>query len=359
MDMMMILMLVGGLALLTLGGEFLVRGSSKLAALFGISPLVIGLTVVAFGTSSPELAVSVQAGFGGNPDIAVGNVIGSNIFNVLLILGMCAVLVPLTVSMRLVRIEVPLMIAASVIFLLMGLDGRIGFLDGALLFGALIVYLTWSIRAERRESKARAEENGEEPIERGAKAVALNLGFVAAGLGLLVLGADWLVTGAVAMARDFGVSELVIGLTIVAAGTSLPEVAASIAATIKGERDMAIGNVVGSNLFNILCIIGLASMVTPGGLTVSDAALSFDMPVMIAVAVACLPIFFTGYTIYRWEGALFLASYVAYVLFLIFSATQNPALETLSNALIITMPLVVIVLGWTTIQAFRRGDHRL
>lgn len=359
MDMMMVLMLAGGLTLLTLGGEFLVRGSSRLAALFGISPLVIGLTVVAFGTSSPELAVSVQAGLGGNPDIAVGNVIGSNIFNVLLILGMCAVLVPLTVSMRLVRIEVPLMIAASVIFLLMGLDGRIGFLDGALLFGALIVYLIWSIRAERRESKAKAEANGEEPVERGAKAVALNLGFVAAGLGLLVLGADWLVTGAVAMARDFGVSELVIGLTIVAAGTSLPEVAASIAATIKGERDMAIGNVVGSNLFNILCIIGLASMVTPGGLTVSDAALSFDMPVMIAVAVACLPIFFTGYTIYRWEGALFLASYVAYVLFLIFSATQNPALETLISALIITMPLVVIVLGWTTIQAFRRGDHRL
>ena len=359
MDAMMIAMLVGGLVLLTLGGEFLVRGSSKLAALFGISPLVIGLTVVAFGTSSPELAVSVQAGLGGNPDIAVGNIVGSNIFNVLLILGACALLVPLTVSMRLVRIEVPLMIGASAVFLLLGLDGRIGLFDGLLLFAALVVYLFWSIRAERRASKAQAEKNGEAPVKHGAKAILINLGFVGAGLGLLVLGADWLVQSAVALARGFGVSELVIGLTIVAAGTSLPEVAASIIATIKGERDMAIGNVVGSNLFNILCIVGLASIVTPGGLTVSDAALSFDLPIMIAVAVACLPIFFSGYTIYRWEGALFLASYVAYVLFLVFSATQNPALESLTNALLVSMPLVIITLGWTTLQAFRRGDHRL
>lgn len=357
MDWMVLALFVLGLVLLVAGAEVLVRGAAKLAAAVGISPLVIGLTVVAFGTSAPEMAVSVQSALSGQAgaDLALGNVIGSNIFNILLILGLSATIAPLVVSQQLVRTDVPLMIAASVLVFILALDGTISRWNGALLFAGIIAYTGFAIVQGRKEGKAAAEfeqEYGDKP--RGAAAMLLNLAYIVAGLVLLVLGSNWLVDGAIAIARAFGVSELVIGLTIVAAGTSLPEVATSVMASLKGERDIAVGNVVGSNLFNLLCVLGLASMVAPAGINVAPSALSFDLLVMMAVAVACLPIFFTGYSIARWEGLLFLAYYVAYTLFLILTATGNAFLATFSGAMLFfVIPLTVLTLAVTVLREFQ------
>jgi cation:H+ antiporter len=351
MDLVTIGMLVAGLVFLVIGGELLVRGASALAAIAGISPLVIGLTVVAFGTSSPELAVSIQAGMSGNSDIAVGNVVGSNIFNVLFILGACALIAPLIVSAQLVRREVPIMIGVSVLAGLLALDGNIGILDGALLFAGIVGYTTWSIIQSRKETAATkaeyAAEFGQEQLapKKSTGQVLIQLGYVVGGLVVLVIGARWLVDSAISIASALGVSDVIIGLTIVAAGTSLPEVVTSIIATLRKERDIAIGNVVGSNIFNLLGILGISAMVTQGGLNVVPSMINFDIPVMIAVALACLPIFFTGMSIARWEGGLFLGYYVAYTTYLVLAATQHDALPAFSNAMLIAvLPLTAITL---------------
>lgn len=358
MDVMTIGMILAGLALLALGGELLVRGASTLAALIGISPLVIGLTVVAFGTSAPELAVSLQAGLSGNPDIAIGNVVGSNIFNVLFVLGACALIAPLIVSVQLVRREVPIMIGVAFLMAGLALDGGISRLDGLLLFAILVGYIAWSIISSRKETEAArqeyAEAFGAEQLapKRGAGTILVQLGFVAGGLALLVLGARWLIDGSVSFARALGVSDVVIGLTIVAAGTSLPEVVTSIIATLKKERDIAIGNVVGSNIFNVLGIVGLSAVVIPGGLPVAPSVLNFDLPVMLAVMLACLPIFFTGMSISRWEGGLFLGYYVAYTTYLILDATQHDALPAFSSVMgLFVVPLTVVTLLVLATQA--------
>jgi cation:H+ antiporter len=349
--MIIALTLIAGLALLIVGAEMLVKGASRVAAGFGISPLVIGLTVVAFGTSSPEMAISVSSAWKGEADIAVGNVVGSNIFNVLLILGLSALITPLVVSKQLVKVDVPLMIAASLLAFLFAMDGRIAFWEGGVLFAGVIGYCIFAIRL----GKATGETG--EAIEGGGH-WAKDIGLIIVGLALLVLGSRWLVSAAVEIATAMGVSELVIGLTIIAAGTSMPEVATSVMAAIRGQRDIAVGNVVGSNLFNILAVLGLTAMVAPAGLPVSDAAIRFDFPVMMAVAVACLPIFFVGYTIQRWEGAMFLGYYIAYSAYLILAATEHDALPVFSQAMMgFVVPLTVITLGvvlWREIRR-RRG----
>ncbi len=354
-------LLAAGLILLVVGGELLVRGASRLAALFEISPLVIGLTIVAYGTSSPELAVSVQAGLAGNADIAVANVVGSNIFNILFILGLCALLAPLTVQMRLIRLETPLVISLSILMLAMALDGGLGAGDGSILLGGVVVYSVWAIRSSRREGEAVktefAGEYGEPPLprQRSAKAVLVQSGMVAAGLGLLVLGSRWLVEGATNLARALGVGDVVIGLTIVAAGTSLPEVATSVVATLRGERDIAIGNVLGSNIYNILAILGAAALLTPGGLSVAPSLLRLDIPVMIAAAVACLPIFFSDLSITRWEGAFFLLMYGAYAVYLLLAATAHEALPAFSAAMIwFVLPVVGLTLGVIAVRSIAR-----
>nr|WP_305119428.1 calcium/sodium antiporter [Stutzerimonas decontaminans] len=342
--------LIAGLVLLVAGAEVLVRGAAKLAAQFGISPLVIGLTVVAFGTSAPETAVSVQAAFNGSGDIAIGNVLGSNIANVLLILGMTALVAPLVVSRQLIRLDVPIMIGASLVTFGLAWDGELSRIDGALLFTAVVVYTLFLVISSRRESKAAGADDEfakEFGLDEPAKphAALINAGLVIAGLVLLVVGSNFLVEGAVALARALGLSELVIGLTVIAIGTSLPELATSIMAAFRGERDIAVGNIVGSNLFNLLCVLGLASLVSPQAISVSPNALAFDFPVMIAVAVACLPIFFAGYSINRWEGALFVAYYVAYTLYLVLTSTGRPFAETFGDAMLgYALPLTVITL---------------
>lgn len=333
--------LAAGLILLVGGGELLVRGAARLATIYGLSPLVIGLTIVAFGTSAPELAVSLQAIRAGAGDVAVGNVIGSNIFNILFILGASAILVPLTVTRRLIWIEVPIVIGVSLLVVLFALDGRIGSVDGLVLLGVAIFYTGWLLRTSSAD--ATVEEGGEAGRSEGAGAFASAMTALA-GLGLLVLGARWLVQGAVAIAQAFGVSDVVIGLTIIAAGTSLPEVAASIVAALRGQRDMAIGNVLGSNIFNLTVILGITAM-AGDGLGIAPGVLHFDLVVMTAVAAACLPIFFTGHTIARWEGALFLGYYAAYTLYLVLHTTNHEMLPAFRDAMVFfALPITLITL---------------
>ncbi|HAE58029.1 MAG TPA: sodium:calcium antiporter [Anaerolineae bacterium] len=318
MNWMIIVLLLGGFISLLLGAEILVRGASRLAAAFGISPLVIGLTVVAFGTSAPELAINLQSAFTGQANIALGNVLGSNIMNVLVILGLSALIIPLVVNQQLVRQDVPIMIAVTILVWWMASDGSIGFLDGIILFAGLLAYIVFNIVQSRKETSAEVREEYEhefaEKEKHTPRSMTINLGQVAFGLVCLTFGAGWLVDGAVALARLFSISELVIGLTIVAIGTSLPELATSVVAAIRKERDIAVGNVVGSNIFNLMAVLGLTGLIAPGGIPIPASALAFDIPVMVAVAVITLPVFFTGgHMIFRWEGGLFVALYAIYV----------------------------------------------
>ncbi len=327
------------------------RGASRLAISFGISPLVVGLTVVAYGTSAPELAVSLQSTLTGKADIAVGNIVGSNIFNVLFILGLSALIAPLVVAKQLIRFDVPIMIGVSILALVMGYDGSVGSWEGGALFAGAIIYTTWLIVQSRRQ---RAAESADNTAASPPTPVAVNILLVLAGLGLLVLGANWLVEGAVAIARAVGVSELIIGLTIVAAGTSLPEIATSVVASIRGERDIAVGNVVGSNIFNLLFVLGGAALFTPSGIVVPASVNGFDMPVMLAVAVACLPIFFHQGSINRWEGGVFFAYYLAYTLYLVLNATQHDMLPLYSDIMMrFVLPITVLTIGVVTFRFAR------
>jgi cation:H+ antiporter len=353
-----IIQLAAGLAILTLGASSLVRGASDLAARFGIAPLVIGLTVVAFGTSAPELAVSLRGVYTDQADIALGNVVGSNIFNVLVILGLSALATPLVVHQKLVQVDVPIMIAISGGLWLAALSGAIGRVEGAALLAGMILYTVLAIRSARRESaEVRREYEGHHARPKRAR-LGVSLLLVAVGIGLLVFGARWLVDGATFIARSLGLSDLVIGLTIVAAGTSLPELATSVVAAIKGERDIAVGNVVGSNLFNIMAILGLTALLAPDPLAVSQQTLALDLPVMLGAAVACLPIFLTSHRITRAEGALLLAGYGGYViaLLLIHRAGQTPAGLARWSPAIMTVLLVggLGAAAWHTVRRRRQ-----
>ncbi|MDT8446004.1 MAG: calcium/sodium antiporter [bacterium] len=315
MDWMYILLVALGFFALVGGGELLVRGASHLAVRLGISPLVIGLTVVAYGTSAPELAVGVAAGLKGSSDLALANVVGSNLFNTLLILGLCGLIAPLVIKTQLVKLDVPVMIGVSLLVAGIAWNGQISALEGALLFGLAVAYTVWLLR----HSKAHPEDADEfaelaaPPTNWFERGLSGQLLLIAGGAVALSFGSDWLVEGATGIARAFGVSEVVIGLTLVAAGTSLPELMTSLMATFKGERDLAVGNVVGSNIFNLLMILGISSMITPGGLGVDPNILEFDLPILLLATLACLPIFITGKVISRFEGALFFGGYLAYL----------------------------------------------
>jgi cation:H+ antiporter len=351
MTVMTIVLLLAGLAILIFGAELLVRGASALAASVGISPLVVGLTVVAFGTSSPELAVSVLSAWNGQPGIALGNVVGSNICNVLLILGLSATVAPLVVARQIVRLEVPIMIGISLLLLCFALDGTLGSWEGGILFAGVIGYTIWTIRRSRRELREQADPDVvAAPVSSRTRQLLEILG----GLALLGLGSHWLVESAVTIAKILGISDMVIGLTIIAIGTSLPELATSVLASLRGQRDIAVGNVVGSNIFNILAVLGLTTLVAPAGLPVPPAALSFDLPVMVAVSVACLPIFLTGHRIARWEGLVFFGYYVAYLTYLVFSAIDYDGRFLLGQATLwFALPLTLLTLAVSLWRHFR------
>ena len=336
------------------------RGAAAIATRLGIEPVVIGLTVVAFGTSAPELAVSVGAAISGDTDVALGNVVGSNIVNILLILGVSAVVGGLVVSQRIVRVDVPLLIVVSVVALVMSLDNSVGRIDGLLLFAAVIVYTVWLIRSSRRESSSVHAEYAEsvEQLEGAAveRPLAVQIGLVVVGLAGLVIGSQLLVTAATDIAADLGVSELVIGLTVVAVGTSLPELATSVLAAVRGQRDIAVGNVVGSNLFNLMCVLGLSGVVSSAGVPVGDAALRLDFPVMLAATFVLLPIVWNGFVIQRWEGAVLVVFYIAYVAYLVLDTSDHAAAEVVGPAVLIVTPLVMLTFIVLGVQGVRR--HR-
>ena len=354
--------LIIGLIALTLGGDWLVRAASRISQALGVPPLVIGLTVVAFGTSAPEFGVSLNSAWRGDTELALGNVLGSNIFNVLFILGISALITPLTVANQLIRIDVPLMIFATALTLYLGWDGSLNIMDGAILFGSLIAYLIWlainQIRSGGQSNSDFESELPENETDLKFKGFAKQLGLGLLGLLALPVGASFFVEGAVSIARLLQIDELVIGLTIVAVGTSLPEIATSVMASIRGERDMAVGNVVGSNLFNILGVLGLTSMVSSEGVRVSEVAKTMDLPVALLVAIACLPIFFSWKKVFRWEGALFLGYYIAYVTHLILNAQNHQATDNIRYIILwFALPITVVLLGCESLySAFRRSN---
>lgn len=302
-----------GLLLLFIGGEALVRGASSLALRLGLSPLAVGLTVVAFGTSTPELVVSLDAAMAAVPDIAVGNVVGSNIANVTLILGAGMLLRPAQVVARTVRVDAPLVVAVSVALVLMLQDGLVSRLEGIVLVASLVAFTGITLQQSRKESPAVKEEY-EEALEHAPHGMLLSLVMVLVGLGALVLGGNLFLNTAVLIARTLGVSEAVIGLTVVAVGTSLPELVTSVVAALRGQGDIAVGNVLGSNLFNVLGILGITSVILPlrpGGIT------GATLGVMVVSAVVVSVMAFTGHRISRLEGGALLAGYVAYVSWLL------------------------------------------
>lgn len=398
MDLLDVGRILAGLVLLTVGGEVLVRGAASLARKFGISALVVGLTVVSVATSAPELAVTTGAVLRDEPGLAVGNVVGSNIANVLLILGVAALVLPLAVKRRLVRLDLPLMVALSAVLLLMALDGRVGRLDGVLLLAAVIGYTALTVIVARREPAPEATApapgatepgdggaaaahdapgdgdrpadhaaaggtgaddapaDGAEPAGAAPTRTLLSLFFVLAGVGLLVAGATVLVEGAVNTADAFGISSLVVGLTVVAVGTSLPELAVSVVAVLRGERDLAVGNVVGSNIANIGLVLGLPSLLAADGLPVPDAAAALDIPLMLAAAAALLPIAFTGFAVARWEGGLFLALYAAYTSYVVLAATEHDALDGFTAVMVwFVLPLVAATLAVLALHELRKN----
>lgn len=353
MSLLTFIFFVVGVIALVAGAEGLVRGASRLAARTGLSPVVIGLTVVAFGTSAPELAVSMGAAFRDEADIAVGNVVGSNIANVLLVLGLSAVVGGgLVVAQRIVRIDVPIMLGCSVLVLLFALDESLVRWEGGVLFLLLVVYVTWMIVATRRQAAAGGdvelaiETEYDEALSAEklrASSPLADVGFVIGGLLLLVVGASALVEAATDIATSLGVSELVIGLTVVAVGTSLPEIATSVLAAARGQRDLAVGNAIGSNIFNLLAVLGLSAIFSPSSIPISSGALSIDIPVMIAVALACLPIFANGFELKRWEGILFLLYYAAYVIWLVLDSVDHASRDAyVVTVLGFVLPLTVI-----------------
>ncbi|GIU51845.1 MULTISPECIES: calcium/sodium antiporter [Shewanella] len=308
--MLILLSIIGGFLILTIGAEALVRGASQIALKLGLTPLIIGLTIVAFGTSAPELAVSVKSAMAGNSGIALGNVIGSNIANIGLILGITALIRPIKIESQMVRRDIPIMIAASVLFWSLLLDGGLSIWNGMLLTTLLVGYLSFSYITADKQSN-------EDGLAVNTQSNWLSVVLIIIGISMLVGGGILFVDGAVAMAKSFGISEVIIGLTIVAIGTSMPELVTSIVAAMKGESDIAIGNVIGSNLFNILGILGVTALIHP----ILDSEISsIDWFTMIALAMVLLPFAYTGLRIGRREASFLVLSYLGYIGYLVVQA---------------------------------------
>lgn len=302
------LLIIGGLIALVIGGELLVRGATKLALRLGIAPMVVGLTVVSIGTSLPELAVGIDAARIGAGPLAVGNIAGTNVVNILLILGLSVIIAPLAIERTTRRFELPMMVLASALLMVLVLDGELSRLDGALLT-ALAVVFTWQIVRIAKRTSIPAVERDIASMPRGNRWTDGLL--LVAGMIIVIFGATWLVEGSVDAARALGVSEAVIGLTIVAIGTSAPELVTTIVSTIRGQRDVAIGNLIGSSVYNVALILGATALFKP--LAVTPELIQIDIPVMLAVALLCIPVFFTGWRVSRAEGVLFVGLYAAYL----------------------------------------------
>ncbi len=308
-----VLLILAGLVALTIGAEVLVRSATGLAAGLGVSPMVIGLTVVSLGTSLPELAIGIDAARTGNPGLAVGNIVGTNLVNLLLVLGLSALIMPIVLQRRTLRFDVPSAAVAAALLYLLARDGELSTLDGVLLLAGGAAY-TWGVlRSSKGEEPEVAEDYAESvSARRGGRTPTLVLGLLLS-IAVIVVGAELLVDGAVDGAQALGVSDAVIGLTVVAIGTSAPELVTTLVSTVRGERDVAIGNLLGSSIYNIAIVLGVTVVVAPGSLVVPDEVLAGDLVLMVAVALAAVPVLVSGARVTRLEGALFVTTYLGYL----------------------------------------------
>jgi cation:H+ antiporter len=361
---MTVLLFIIGLVTLIAGAELFLKSVDRFGLAWSVSPVVMGLTVVAFATGAPELAISLQAAAEGKPDLVLGNILGSNIANILLILGIAGLVKPLRITNRIIKVDVPVVIGASILLYVLAMDGLLTLMDGLIIFGALVAYSVFmysQIRKDRRDNKLNKEEQPvlDEPVTSlfYGKYIFLLL----AGLVLIVMGSRWMVESAVEIAGILGISELIIGLTIVSIGTSLPEVATSLSAVRRDDSDTAVANVMGSNLYNILLTLSLTIIVAPGALDVSMDAIRLDLPFMVIVAAACLPLFWPAKELGRPEAAGFLFYYAAYVAYLALIAIQHPFKETMEWAMfwiIIPLTVLLIIVKFITDYRKRRGPER-
>lgn len=341
-----LLWFAAGLIFLICGAELLVRYVSKLALKIGISKLVIALTVVAFGTSAPELAVSIQASVDGQTDLMLGNIVGSNISNTLFILGLSALFIPLKVHKNLIKSDVPIMLGITVLLYFLSLNGFLSFWESLGLVLLLIIYLFFLARKKGHADVPTVNEQKDD-----AGNLFVNILFSLLGFVLLVTGARWLISSSLIFAEMAGISELIIGLTVVAIGTSLPEIVTALVAAIRGERDIAVGSVVGSNILNFLAVLGFAGLFSTESIPVQQSLLNFDFLVLIGATVACLPIFYTGHKIVRWEGAFFLFFYFSYLFYLFLSTTDHLFLDVFINMMIFfVIPLAIITILYHSIS---------
>ncbi|ULT73930.1 calcium/sodium antiporter [Pseudomonas sp. BC42] len=348
--------LISGLVMLIAGAELLVRAAVRLSARLRVRPLIMGLSVVAFSSSAPQMAISLQATLADNTDIAVGSVIGSSIFNILVILGLSALIIPLRVSRQLVRLDIPLMIGASALVFVLAYNERLTPSDGLILLAPLLLYLVLLLRQSRHPARVPLPSATD---RRGYAPRLSSMLLVLLGLGLLVFAGHLLLGAAVTVADDLGLSERVMGLTVIAVSTSLPQLATSLLAAVRGQRDIAVGNVIGSNLFNLLGVLGFTALVAPTPLSVSPNALDFDLPVLLCVAVLCLPVFYSGYRITRAEGLLFLGLYLAYGLHVVSFTTGMPLAGKLEHLMLFfVLPALVAFLLFSSLRAWRRQHKR-
>jgi cation:H+ antiporter len=345
--------LIGGLLLMIIGAELSVRAAVVLAALLKTRPLFLGLTVIALGSSAPQMAVGLQAALNDSTDIAVGSVIGSNIFNILVSLGLSALIIPLRVARQLVRVDLPLMIGATALVAALAWNGVLSVMDGVILLIGMACYLAVVIRQFAHGVRHSATPDA--PMRRKTWPILGRLAMVSCGLVLLILGSHLLVGAAVVVAQDLGLSERVIGLTVIAVATSLPALMTSLVAALRGERDIAVGNIIGSNLFNLLGVLGITSLIASGPLSISPNALDFDLPVMLGVAVLCLPLFYSGYRITRLEGLLLLGLYAVYGLHIVSFTTGMPLADRLERLMIhYALPVLGVCVLIGTVRTWRR-----
>lgn len=352
-----ILLFIAGLAALIAGAELFLKAVDHFGLKWGISPLIMGLTVVAFATGAPELAISIKAAATGSADLVLGNIIGSNIANILLILGITSLIAPINITRRVIRVDVPIVIAVSGLLFFLALDGQLTTTDGGILLLGLVAYSVFTYFQIR---KSRAEDTVEEVFEyetdpdklaKGAFFYFKNIGFLLIGLAMIVLGSNWMVDSAVTIATILGMSELVIGLTIVSIGTSLPEVATSLSAARKGKADIAVANVLGSNLYNVLLTLGLTLIIAPNILDVSADAINLDLPFMVAVSIACIPIFIAGFNLTRTDGAIFLFYYTTYLTYLVLNAVNAPVVKTIEMSMMwVVLPFTIVYMVWRIFQ---------
>lgn len=307
------ILLIGGLAILIAGGEVLVRGAVGIALKFNLSPLVIGMTIVSFGTSAPELIVSLKAALEGHPEIAIGNVVGSNIANITLVLGITTMILPISVQKNTLKIDWPIMMAVSVLFYLFILNGVLNTWEGATFVLLLLIFVVYQLKSSQKNEADDKEELKEEVISK-FPSILKHLIFILIGVVGLAFGADWLLEGAINIAKNFGVSEHVISVTIVAFGTSVPELATSIIAAFKKQMDISVGNLIGSNIFNLLAVLGITSLIKE--IPISNQVITSDVLWMLGTSLLLLP-FMLNYNISRWKGAVLTLSYLAYVFFLL------------------------------------------